>query len=230
MTTTIDPVQFVSSVRPLLEKQNVTGLVTLLKSNWTCEQIAALMMGDDEDARKVAACCLALVGKRCTVEKLAEQLKNPDPTVNQMAEHALWSIWFRCGTPQANTEVCRGTKALNRREFEKAIEHFNRAIELEDDFAEAFNQRAIAHYFQERWQASIDDCREAIKRMPCHFGAWSGMGNCYMHLGRLNESLKCYEKALAINPHLDCLRQTVTEIKNQSGPSVDYCSEDPEVI
>jgi hypothetical protein len=34
-------------------------------------------------------------------------------------------------------------------------------------------------------------------------------------MGQLEDSLKCYEQALAINPHLDCLQQTITEIRSR---------------
>jgi tetratricopeptide (TPR) repeat protein len=135
--------------------------------------------------------------------------------VNQMAEHALWSIWFRCGSGPANTELCRGTKALNARNFAVAIAHFDRAIELDEDFAEAYNQRAIAFYLQERYHESIADARRAVEKMPSHFGALAGMGHCHLNLGDLPEAMKCYEQALAINPHLDCLNQTVAEIKSR---------------
>ncbi len=217
MVTAIDPAQFVSMVRPLLEQQDIQGLVGLLKKNWTCDQIADLMIKGDPDIRKVAALCLSLVGKRCTVDKIAEQLKDPDPMVNQMAEHALWSIWFRCGSAQANSELCRGTKALNAREFNKAIEHLNRAIDLDDEFAEAFNQRTIANYLQEHYEASAEDCRRAVEKMPCHFAHWAGMGHCFLHLGEMDKALKCYEHALTINPHLDCLKQTIAEIRGGNG-------------
>jgi tetratricopeptide (TPR) repeat protein len=215
MIAAIDPVQFVSTVRPLLEQQDLQGLVGLLEERWTCDQIAHLLMTGDDDTRKVAALCLSLVGKRCTIDKIAEQLKDPDPMVNQMAEHALWSIWFRCGTPQANKELCRGTKALNAREFDRALEHFDRAIDADEAFAEAYNQRAIAHYLQEQYETSAQDCRLAVERMPCHFGAWAGMGHCFLHMGKLAKALKCYEQALSINPHLDCLRETISEIKGR---------------
>ncbi len=89
-------------------------------------------------------------------------LRDPDPIVNEMAEHALWSIWFRCGkTHEANHELCLGTKALNHRDFDLAISHLTRAIELDPTFAEAYNQRAIAHYLQERYDDSITDCLRA---------------------------------------------------------------------
>src|SRR5437660_1704264 len=73
MIAAIDPIEFVSSVRPLLERQDVPGLLGLLEHRWTCDQIANLLMTGDEDSRKVAALCLSLVGKRCTIDKIAEQ-------------------------------------------------------------------------------------------------------------------------------------------------------------
>jgi len=36
--------------------------------------------------------------------------------------------------------------------------------------------------------------------MPCHFGAWAGLGHCYAHEGRLAEAVEAYERALEINP------------------------------
>ena len=132
--------------------------------------------------------------------------------VNQMAEHALWSIWFRCGTCEANHELCRGTRSVNHKEYEEAISRFTRAIEIDPTFAEAYNQRAIVKYLQERYDESLEDCVRAVERMPCHFGAWAGMGHCHAQQGRLSEALECYKKALSINPHLAGVRQMVREL------------------
>ncbi len=172
----MDATEFVETVQPLLACRDVQGLKCLLQSRWTLEQIKGLLTGENEDGRKVAALSLALVGGKCCLGPLAQLLRDPDPIVNEMAEHALWSIWFRCGKSQdANHELCRGTKALNHRDFDLAIEHLTRAIDLDPTFAEAYNQRAIAHYLQERYDESIVDCLRAVERMPCHFArgrAW----------------------------------------------------------
>ena len=209
----IEPSQFVAAVQPLLEQQDVAGLLELIRTRWTKEQLKSILECDDLDARKVACLALALAGEKCSIPCVAKQLQHPDPIVNQMAEHALWSIWFRCGNPQANQELCRGTQALNRRDLERAMKHFTRATELDPTFAEAYNQRGIAKYMAERYEESIADCREAVERMPCHFGAWAGMGHCQAHQGRLAEALESYERAVAINPHLDDIREAICEFK-----------------
>ena len=84
---------------------------------------------------------------------------------------------------------------------------------MDPDFAEAYNQRAIAKYLQERYEESIRDCRRAVERMPCHFGAWAGMGHCHAHQGRAAEAIEAYERALLINPHLEGIRQAVDELR-----------------
>ncbi len=205
-----------SAVQPLLEGKDLKGLHDLLKRRWTLPQLMSFLACDDDDVRKVAALALAYVGRKCSIKAISSQLHHPDPVVNQMAEHALWSIWFRCGSSEeANHELCRGTKALNRREFEKAIAHFTRAIEVDPDFAEAYNQRAIVKYLQERFGESIEDCRRTVELMPCHFGAWAGLGHCHAHEGHLQEAVDCYDRALQINPHMECVSQMIGELRQK---------------
>jgi tetratricopeptide (TPR) repeat protein len=211
----IDPCEFVATVQPALARQDVQGLTDLLRSRYSHEQIKAVLTSDDLDARKVAALALSLVGGKCCVEELSKQLCHADPVVNQMAEHALWAIWFRCGSKEANHELCRGTKALNRRDIECAIEHFSKAISIDPNFAEAYNQRALAKYLGEQYGPCIEDCEQAVERMPCHFGAWAGMGHCHAHEGRLNDAIRCYEQALCLNPHLDGVKQAISELRGK---------------
>ncbi|HEX8914586.1 MAG TPA: tetratricopeptide repeat protein [Humisphaera sp.] len=221
--TPINPTEFVSSLRPYLQGQDLSGMVAHIRTRWDHRQIAQLFDCGCPDTRKVAALAYGLVGGRCCVEQLAPLLKDPDPVVAQMAEHAMWSVWLRMGTDEANHEVCRGTRALNRRDYEHAIDHFTRATELDPTFAEAYNQRAIAKFLLERYDECADDCREAVRLMPCHFGALAGLGHCHAHAGKLVPALKCYEKALAINPRMDDVRQTVTELRAELCPTRDEC-------
>src|SRR5437867_2864621 len=126
------------------------GLLSLLKRQWSYDQIRGLLNSRHSDAKKVALLALGLVAPSCCVPDVAAQLRDNDQMVNEMAEHALWLVWFRSGSPQANHELARGAQAIERRDFEHAIGHFDRAIEQCPQFAEAYNQRAIALYLMER--------------------------------------------------------------------------------
>jgi tetratricopeptide (TPR) repeat protein len=215
--TQIDPVSFVEAVKPALMKKDLQALLSTCKSRWSAAEIISLLSSKCCDARKCAALALSLVGCPACLDPLYKQLKDPDPMANQMAEHAIWAIWFRCGTPEANQLLTRGADLMSRREFQQAIEHFNRAIAIAPAFAEAYNQRAIAYFLKEEFDKSIDDCRKTVELLPNHFGAWAGMGHCHAHEGRVCQAVKCYERALAVNPHLEGAREALTEL----GPCVD---------
>ena len=212
----IDPAEFVARVQPLLAGKDVGALAALLRNCYTGDQITSLLHSAHADARKVAALSISLVGTTCCLHKLAPLLKDPDPMVHQLAEHAMWSIFFRSGkTPEANKELCRGTKAMNGRDFDGAMAHIARALAEDPSFAEAYNQRAIVGYLQERYEESVEDCQRAVQHMPLHFGAWAGMGHCHAHLGRLRDAVDCYRRALSINPHLDGIPQTIQELQRR---------------
>ena len=209
-----DPDQFVRDVEPLLERQDLAGLIRLLGRSYTCGEISSLLAGPHADARKVAALALALVGDSEAVPVLARQLQDPDRTVNQMAEHALWSIWFRGGTREANDRLLAGVECVNNQRLEDAVKHLSAAIALCPAFAEAYHQRAIVHYLKERFDESLRDCRLAVELMPCHFGAWSAMGHCHALRGDLEAALGCYRKAASINTHLGCVRELIAELES----------------
>jgi tetratricopeptide (TPR) repeat protein len=209
----IDPAEFVAAMKPLIAANDAQRIVRTIDQQWSASQIISLLSASEVDARKVAALCLALVGHKCALEPLRRALGDPDPTVHQMAEHAMWSIWFRAGKESANCHLLRGAMALEKRDFSGACKHFCQAIELDPDFAEPFNQRAIVNYLRENFSESIIDCRHAIDRMPCHFGAWAGKGHCHAHLGNVDEAIRCYSQALEINPGLEGIRQALKELR-----------------
>lgn len=209
----IDPQHFSATVRPLLEARDLTGLMAALRGRWTSSQIASLLSSSDPDVRKMACLGLSLVGCRKCLSDLVGLLKDEDPVMHEMAEHALWSIWFRLGTPEANAELHWGVKAINAQDTREAIARFSRAIEFSPDFAEAYNQRSTAYYLLEDYDRSIADARAALQRNPSHFGAWAGLGHCMVSKGCSREAIDAYQRALAIHPHLGCLAEALAELK-----------------
>jgi tetratricopeptide (TPR) repeat protein len=198
-----------------LESNDLHGLIELLRNRWEIPKLTALLHHPDADIRKVSLVCLALVGTTEAISDIAVQLTDADAAVNGLAEHALWSIWFRGGSPDANAELCRGAKQLAARNLDAAIEHFNNAIAIAPGFVEPLNQRAIARFVREEYESSIGDCRRVVRLMPCHFAAWAGMGHCFLHLGQLDHALRAYDRAIAINPHLTAVIQSATEIRRK---------------
>lgn len=214
---TIDPDEFVSRVQPALEAQDWERLLKTLNAHWTSDQIVSLLGCGSPDARKIAALAIGMIGQACCLPELSKKLRDSDRMVVDMAEHAMWQIWFRGGCEAANAQLARGAEALNRQEIDEAISFLDKAIKLSPDFAEAYNQRAIAHYLAERYRDSIRDCERVIELMPLHFGAWSGLGHSQLAIGNHEAALNAYERALKVNPHLECIAELVQELREQVG-------------
>ncbi|MCC5829720.1 MAG: tetratricopeptide repeat protein [Phycisphaeraceae bacterium] len=212
MTQAIDPGPFLSTVRPILEANDVELLIRTVNERWRLCSLCRLLKHPNVDVRKVTAIVIGYVGDLEVSSCLAQALRDDDPVVNRMAEHGLWSIWFRSCTPRASEAFGRGMACMAAEDYAGAAEQLHEASRIDPSFAEAYNQCAIAHYLLEQWQPSIDDCRKAIDRVPHHFGAWAGMGHSYAHLDDLKRALSCYRHALAINPHLHAIRRAVDQM------------------
>ena len=210
---TIDAQEFISAVEPSLSQGNVEEALGLVRARWSPSQVVLLLRDKSSDVRKVAALALALVGDWQTIGPLAVALHDADAMVVQVAEHALWSVWFRLGSPRAVQLVKCGNQHLHHGNYVCALEKFSQAIQEDPTFAEAFNQRAIAHYLCERFADSIDDCKAALARVPQHFGAMSGMGHCHAHRGEWREARHCYRLTLAIHPRLEGIQCSLEEIE-----------------
>ncbi|MGA2497967.1 MAG: tetratricopeptide repeat protein [Tepidisphaeraceae bacterium] len=208
-----DSDRFVAAIQPLLEARDVAALAAYLDSNYTSEQLCGLLCVADRDARKVAALALGLVGDASCIPSLVGRLRDTDAVINQMAEHALWSIWFRGGTPQANQELALGARSLSDREFDDALRRFSRALILCPDFAEAYDQRGIAHYLQDHFEAALLDYQRTVELMPCHFSAWAGLGHCYAQLEMIPQAIEAYEQAREISPHLDGIAEALGNLR-----------------
>ncbi len=221
--TPIDADDFVAKLEPALQAQDWDSLMSTLKCNWTADQVLSLLSSDHQDARKIAALAVGLIGQSCCLPELSRKLQDADRVVVEMAEHAMWQIWFRGGTcDEANKHCARGAEALNCEDIDRAITHLEKAIRLSPDFAEAYNQRAIAHYLAERYEESIKDCLRVIELMPLHFGALGGLGHAYVAIGEIAKALHFYERALQVNPHLECIAELVQELRGEMGQ--DACS------
>src|SRR4051812_37551765 len=97
----INPKEFISALGPCLPHGNIEDALDQIRSRWTAPQIIALLQDPCADVRKVAALTLSAVGNKSAVGPIAVALHDSDPMVVEVAEHALWCIWFRLGNPRA---------------------------------------------------------------------------------------------------------------------------------
>jgi tetratricopeptide (TPR) repeat protein len=176
------------------------------------EALAAL---DDRSAetRRLGAVSLAEHGTMQDIPRLVRALRDPDPLVRGVTEAAMWQVWSRSGDPEVDHLFAMGVEEMSERRGEAAVETFTRVIERRPDFAEGWNKRATVYYLLGEYRKSLADCDEVMKRNPYHFGALSGYGMIYLKLGDPAKALAFFEKALAVNPNLGRVEETVEELR-----------------
>ncbi|MEM9881535.1 MAG: tetratricopeptide repeat protein [Planctomycetota bacterium] len=206
---------FLAAVTPALRRGDAEALSRTVRERWEPQQLCPLLRHADDEVRRAAAVTLGMVGGRSVVGCLVRCLSDPSEQVHRDAEDALWSVWFRNSGVEAGKRFRRGVLALTDDRLAEAIEHFNAALDLDHEFAEAYNQLAIAHYLGGEWAASIAACRQTLALMPSHFGALAGMGHCHAHLGQSDEAKDAYRRALTVNPRMPAIRSALARLEDQ---------------
>ena len=204
--------EFVDTAKPLLEKGCAETLAEEIRRRWRPSELCQLLTHADASVRGLAVVVLGLTGDRPVLGCLCRALHDSDTQVARHAEDAVWSVWFRLGSPASAEAFAQGLACLAEEAWDAAVALLTEAIDADPEFAEAYNQRAIAHYFAGRYNASIKDSRSTLARMPSHFGALCGLGHCYAHRGQLAQAIDAYERALAINPGMPPIRDAVDRL------------------
>lgn len=64
-----------------------------------------------------------------------------------------------------------------------------------------------------KYEDSIEVCKLVLDLNPYHFGAFSGMGLCYLELQDFKSALRAFEQAIAVNPEMKSCHNYVTAIR-----------------
>ena len=126
----------------------------------------------------------------------------------------IWQRWTANDDPDVSQLMQIGIRALNYSTYRKALQSFDRVIEIAPEFAEGWNKRATLYYHIKEYRRSIDDIKKTLRREPRHFGAWSGLGLVSIAQENYAGALAAIKKALSINPHIPHLRRYVQKLED----------------
>lgn len=164
--------------------QTVAGLAL---AGWLC--VTPLALADDPPPAEIDG----------LLEALAEESTEQASAI----ERQIVALWSQSGSDSLDFLLLRGRRAIEAEEFDRAVDHLSALIDLEPDFAEAWNARATAHYLQDDFWSAMGDLQRALELEPRHFGALSGLAIMLDRVGAEASALTAYRAALAINPHME---------------------------
>jgi tetratricopeptide (TPR) repeat protein len=185
-----------------------------VQAKYTEGTLQRLLSGGDELARRAAALALGFVGTMRSNLALAAALKDDDAQVRKTAADSLWEVWFRGDQADHGWRLQQAMKLLDSTQAVAALDEL---IGKAPEFAEAYNQRAVLHFRRGEYARSVADCKAVLRLNPVHFGAASGMGQCYLRMNKPRAALRAFRQALAIHPGLDEVRDAVRALEAALG-------------
>ena len=155
-------------------------------------------------------------GSAFNLDTLFDALKiAPDEASAKAIEDRIWAIWISSDSDTCSLLMSRVKDATDDKDYDLAIKLLDAIITIKPDYVEAWNRRATLHFVKHEYGPALADIREVLAREPRHFGALAGLGLILQDIGDDKHALEAYQAALAIDPHLHNLTDTVQTLREK---------------
>ena len=95
----------------------------------------------------------------------------------------------------------------------KAKDIFTEVINLDQNWAEAWNKRATVLYMLGEFQKSQDDIDQVLALEQRHFGALAGQGLVNIQLKNFEKAIRSYEQAQEVYPAMRSPKIMIKQIE-----------------
>ncbi len=125
-----------------------------------------------------------------------------------------WKIWStHPNNVRLTNMLAEGTNLVNNQKLNEAIVKFSDVIELDPNWAEAWNKRATVFYLIGEYQKSQNDIDKVLGLEKRHFGALAGQGLVNIELQNYEKAIKSYQDAMKIYPTMNSGKIMIKRIK-----------------
>jgi len=105
------------------------------------------------------------------------------------------------GGSDARTFYKIGNEHYEKGDFDKAIENYDKAIELNPEYEKAYYNRGLAFACKEDYDKAIVDIKKVIEIKPNFAEAYYILGLAYEYKQLPDKAIEAYNKALKLNPN-----------------------------
>jgi tetratricopeptide (TPR) repeat protein len=165
------------------------------------------------------------IGRRDWIRK-CDGLLQPPQDSNKILHAKVWNN--------------RGTALGQVGKYQKAIECFDKAIEINPEDADAWYNRGEALGQVGKYQKAIECFDKAIEINPNYINALNSKGTALHYLDEYQKAIECYDKAIEINPEdadawcakglsLTCLKNYQKAIEECFDKAIEINPEDADV-
>ena len=138
------------------------------------------------------------------IDKLFIQLKTTiDFESSKKIEDKIWELWVTHPSKNDLTKLLAdGSSAMMNNKLETAYDKFTEVIELDPNWAEAWNKRATVLYLMGKYELSQSDIDNVLQLEKRHFGALSGQGLVQTALNNYQKAIDSYIEAHKVHPNM----------------------------
>ena len=152
-------------------------------------------------------------GRTKILEDLFGRLeKTKDATEAQGIAGAIQRVWMRSGSDTADLVMERAGTLIQKKDWKTAEEMLDRLVDIEPQWAEAWNRRATVRFFQRDTSGAMEDLAHVLQIEPRHFTAMVGLGAILERNEQKAQALRVFRRVLEINPQLDEIQKKVDKL------------------
>ena len=146
----------------------------------------------------------SLANERDTrLNQLFNELKANKSKVAFIIEQEIWALWSTHPTDEKlTTRLEEGSKFVRDQNYIKAKDIFTEVINLDQNWAEAWNKRATVLYLMGKYELSQADIDKVLKIEKRHFGALTGQGLVQTALKNYQKAIDSYIEAHKVHPFM----------------------------
>ena len=157
----------------------------------------------------------SLANERDTrLNQLFNELKANKSKIAAIIEQEIWSLWSTHPTDQKLTaRLEEGSMFVRNQQLTKARDIFTEVINIDQNWAEAWNKRATVFYMMGEFQKSQDDIDKVLELEERHFGALAGQGMVNIKLKNYDKAKRSYQKVQEIYPAMKSPKVMIEQIE-----------------
>lgn len=169
--------------------------------------------GDDESGPSLDAPRIPPAEARAAELAAAyDRLLSEDEAVWREAEETIYELQGESGSDSYDLLLARGRAAVERQDFEAALEHLTDLVNLAPEFSEGWHARAVVHYLTGDIGATLDDLADALARDPRHFTAIVGLATVLEEIGDPDRALGAFRLARDVHPNLAGVAESIERL------------------
>ena len=122
--------------------------------------------------------------------------------MNKIAGYLFICLWFAAAPAYGDNAMEYFNRGVKTSVTHKKIEYFTKALEINPDWATAYEKRGLLHYYQGNYDRVISDYHTYLDLAPAKAEAYRMLGMGYMKSGKYDSAIYHFSQAIKIDPKL----------------------------